>query len=69
MNAEPGATPLAYHTDDKTGYEGYSALVIDRDGAGRTILSGPHPELAPARPAWIARAVAWAAGRLTDPSD
>jgi hypothetical protein len=55
------ATPWATYADDSTGYRGYIAILGATYGSGRTVLSGPHPELAPRRCDMLARMVAWAA--------
>ena len=41
-------------------YSGYAAIVGDTYGSGRSILSGPHPELDPQNPTLIASMIIWA---------
>jgi glutamine amidotransferase-like uncharacterized protein len=55
-------TPLAYYTDNKTGYENYAAILNDTYGSGRVLLSGPHPELDPQKPEMLAKMILWASG-------
>jgi glutamine amidotransferase-like uncharacterized protein len=52
---------FATYADGSTGYKGYAAIVGDYYGKGRTVLSGPHPELQPRNPSMLAKLVAWAA--------
>jgi glutamine amidotransferase-like uncharacterized protein len=62
MYASGGSiTTFATYADSSTGYLGYSAIVGDTYGNGRTVLSGPHPELSPQNPSLVARMVVWAA--------
>jgi glutamine amidotransferase-like uncharacterized protein len=62
-----GATALAIFADGSTGLAGYAAIAADRFGSGRTVLSGPHPELSPRHPAMVAGMIAWAAGAVAGP--
>ncbi len=55
-----GAKIFATYADNKLGYKGYAAIVGDFYGKGRTVLVGPHPELAPQKPDIIASLIAWA---------
>jgi glutamine amidotransferase-like uncharacterized protein len=41
-------------------YSGYAAIVGDTYGNGRSVLSGPHPELDPQNPTLIAKMIIWA---------
>lgn len=52
---------FAYYADNKTGYKGQKAIVGDYYGSGRTVLSGPHPELQPTNSSLLAKMVLWAA--------
>jgi hypothetical protein len=52
---------FATYADSKTGYKGLKAIVGDYYGKGRTVLSGPHPELQPKNPSLLAKMVLWAA--------
>jgi glutamine amidotransferase-like uncharacterized protein len=60
-----GITYFAYYADSSTGYKGYGAIVGDTYGSGRSVLSGPHPELAPQNPALLAKMIIWAANVKT----
>jgi glutamine amidotransferase-like uncharacterized protein len=53
-------TTFATYADSSTGYKGYGAIVGDTYGNGRTVLSGPHPELAPQNPSLLAKMMIWA---------
>lgn len=53
-------TTFATYADSSTGYKGYGAIVGDTYGSGRTVLSGPHPELAPQNPTLLAKMIIWA---------
>ncbi|ADZ10006.1 Biotin-protein ligase [Methanobacterium lacus] len=53
-------TTFATYADSSTGYKGYGAIVGDTYGSGRTVLSGPHPELAPQNPTLLAKMMIWA---------
>ena len=53
-------TTFATYADGSTGYQGYGAIVGDTYGNGRSILSGPHPELDPQNPTLLARMIIWA---------
>jgi glutamine amidotransferase-like uncharacterized protein len=55
------ANTLAKYANRKTGYVNYDAIVTDNYGSGRVVLSGPHPELAPAKPGMLARMITYAA--------
>lgn len=52
---------FATYADNATGYEDYDAIVGDNYGAGRVVLSGVHPELAPQHPDILANLILWAA--------
>jgi glutamine amidotransferase-like uncharacterized protein len=52
---------FATYTDNTIGYKNYGAIVGDTYGKGRTVLSGPHPELQPKNPSILSRLIAWAA--------
>lgn len=56
-----GMTTFATYADSSTGYKGYAAIVGDTYGSGRTVLSGPHPELTPQNPSLLAKLIVWAA--------
>ena len=49
------------YADKTIGYKNYGAIVGDTYGKGRTVLSGPHPELQPKNPGILSRLIAWAA--------
>ena len=50
---------FATYADSSTGYNGYKAIVGDYYGNGRTILSGPHPELQPTNLKLLSKLVLW----------
>lgn len=50
MYLEGGGEVLATYYDNATGYKNYAAIVGDKLGDGRVVLSGPHPELPPQHP-------------------
>ncbi len=52
---------FATYADNIIGYKGYGAIVGDYYGKGRTVLSGPHPELDPQYPDILAKLILWAA--------
>lgn len=52
---------FAFYADNKTGYKGSKAIVGDYYGSGRTVLSGPHPELQPTNSSLLAKMVLWSA--------
>ncbi len=60
MLATGSAEALAHY--DSTIHKGKVALLLDRLGAGRSVLAGPHPELDPQRPELVSRLVGWASG-------
>jgi glutamine amidotransferase-like uncharacterized protein len=53
-------TTFATYADSSTGYKGYGAIVGDTYGSGRSVLSGPHPELSPQNPTLLAKMMIWA---------
>ncbi len=55
------AVKFAVYADNHIGYKNYGAIVGDYYYHGRSILSGPHPELDPQHPSILARLVAWTA--------
>ena len=55
------AVTFAVYADNHIGYKNYGAIVGDYYYQGRSILSGPHPELDPQHPSILARLVAWTA--------
>ncbi|BDZ68387.1 hypothetical protein GCM10025860_18350 [Methanobacterium ferruginis] len=57
-------TPIAIYTENDTIMSGSAAILDDTYGSGRIILSGPHPELNPAKPGLVARMVLWASKRI-----
>lgn len=57
-------TPIAIYAENDTVLSGYAAILDDKRGSGRIILSGPHPELDPAKPELVARMVLWASKRI-----
>jgi len=50
---------FATYADNTIGYKNYGAIVGDTYGSGRTVLSGPHPELTPQNPNILSKLVAW----------
>ncbi len=61
-------TTFATYADSSTGYKGYGAIVGDTYGSGRSVLSGPHPELAPQNPTLLAKMMIWASNVGSSPS-
>lgn len=57
----PGVVTFATYTDNHIGYQGYGAIVGEAFYNGRTVLSGPHPELTPQNPGILSKLIAWAA--------
>jgi glutamine amidotransferase-like uncharacterized protein len=62
MYVSGNAVTFATYGDSKTGYKGYAAIVGDYYGKGRTVLSGPHPELSSNLPTYVSKLIYWAAG-------
>ena len=52
-------TIFATYTDNTTGYQGYSAIIGEPYGKGRTLLCGPHPELNLINPLLLAKMIIW----------
>ncbi len=70
MYASGGSiTTFAVYADNTIGYKNYGAIVGDTYGNGRTVLSGPHPELTPQNPALLAKMIVWAANVQTTPTN
>lgn len=57
-------TSIAVYTENDTIMSGSAAILDDTYGSGRIILSGPHPELSPAKPGLVARMVLWVSKRI-----
>jgi glutamine amidotransferase-like uncharacterized protein len=57
----PGVVTFATYADNHIGYKGYGAIVGESFYKGRTVLSGPHPELTPQNPGILSKLIAWAA--------
>lgn len=54
------AVTFATYTYSNSSYGGYAAIVGDRYGNGRTVLSGVHPELTPQDPELLVKLIIWA---------
>ena len=50
-------------------YSGYAAIVGDTYGSGRSVLSGPHPELTPMNSTLVAKLIVWAANVQSTPTN
>ena len=50
-------------------YSGYAAIVGDTYGSGRSVLTGPHPELAPQNSLLLSKLVVWAANVQSTPTN
>jgi glutamine amidotransferase-like uncharacterized protein len=55
-----GVSIFAYYADNNTGYQSYSAIVGEKYGSGRVILSGSHPEIDPQNSELLAKMILWA---------
>lgn len=64
-----GFTRFANYADNTGGNLGYGAIVGDTYGSGRSVLSGPHPELDPQNPTLVAKLIVWAANVKSIPSN
>jgi glutamine amidotransferase-like uncharacterized protein len=62
-------TTFATYADGSTGYKGYGAIVGDTYGNGRSVLSGPHPELAPQNSLLLSKLIVWAANVQSTPTN
>ena len=60
---------FATYTDNSNGHKGYGAIVGDTYGKGRSILTGPHPELTPQNPFLLAKMIIWAANLQSAPAN
>jgi glutamine amidotransferase-like uncharacterized protein len=60
---------FATYTDNSNGHKGYGAIVGDTYGKGRSILTGPHPELTPQNPFLLAKMIIWAANLQSVPAN
>ena len=61
-----GNNMISFATYANGAYKGYSAIVGDTYGKGRSVLSGPHPELTPQNPTLLANLIVWAANIPTN---
>ena len=61
---EGNYTPIAIYPENDIINSDYAAILDDTRGSGRIILSGPHPELEPAKPELVARMILWASKRI-----
>lgn len=68
MTTSGSAKTFATYADGKTGYKGYAAIVGDYYGKGRSVLSGPHPELTSSVPTFVSKLIYWAAGSSSSSS-
>lgn len=59
---------FATYADNTINSQGMAAIIGDYYGEGRTVLSGPHPELDPQFPDIVAKLILWAANVSTTPS-
>ena len=50
-------------------YSGYAAIVGDTYGSGRSVLTGPHPELAPQNSLLLSKLIVWAANVQSTPTN
>jgi glutamine amidotransferase-like uncharacterized protein len=50
-------------------YSGYAAIVGDTYGSGRSVLSGPHPELEPQNSILLSKLIVWAANVQSVPTN
>jgi len=57
------ATTLATYNDGDTDYMNFDAIVMDNYGSGKVVLSGPHPELEPAKPEMLGRMIIQASNK------
>jgi glutamine amidotransferase-like uncharacterized protein len=57
-------TAIGIYAENDTLLSNYAAILDDNRGSGRIILSGPHPELDPAKPELVARMILWASKRI-----
>ena len=48
---------------------GYAAIIGDTYGSGRSVLSGPHPELTPENPTLVAKLILWAVNVENTPTN
>lgn len=64
-----GFVRFANYADNTGGNLGYAAIVGDFYGSGRSVLSGPHPELNPQNPTMVAKLIAWAANVQSTPTN
>ncbi len=55
-----GAVTFATYSDSNSDYKGYAAIIGDRYGEGRIVLSGVHPELSPQQPEILVKLIMWA---------
>jgi glutamine amidotransferase-like uncharacterized protein len=60
---------FATYTDNSNGYQKYGAIVGDTYGKGRSVLTGPHPELTPQNPFLLAKMIIWAANLQSVPAN
>lgn len=61
---EGNYTPIAIYPENDIINSDYAAILDDTRGSGRIILSGPHPELEPAKPELVARMILWVSKRI-----
>lgn len=57
-------TPISTYAENESIMSGSAAILDDTYGSGRIILSGPHPELKPAKPGLVASMILWASKRI-----
>ncbi|OPY29768.1 MAG: Pseudomurein-binding repeat protein [Methanobacterium sp. PtaU1.Bin242] len=68
MYVSGNAMVFATYADDIIRSNGMAAIVGDYYGEGRTVLSGPHPELDPQYPDIVSNLIVWAANLTADPT-
>jgi glutamine amidotransferase-like uncharacterized protein len=68
MYVKGNAIAFATYADTIIKSKGMAAIVGDFYGKGRTVLCGPHPELAPQLPGIVANMIVWAANITSSPN-